>query len=140
MTRLMCAPDIQNFQREVDQFLTGLFGQPAQRVATTRFFTGADESGYYLEAALPGLDPASLQVRVEDRVLVLGGQHAKHDLPEGGRWHLRERAEGEFTHRLRIPQDADVSGISADYRNGILTLTLPKAESAKPRQIEVRVS
>lgn len=140
MTCTMYGPysDLTRLNQEVDQFLTGLFGGPAPHYRIGQFYTGQDDSGYYLEAAVPGLDPASLQVRVEDRILTLTGKRPS-DTREV-RWHLRERNRGEFSHQLRIPVNVDVQGITADYTNGLLTVTLPKAESAKPRQIEVKVS
>ena len=140
MTRVICTPGLTNFQREVDQFLNGLFRQPARPMPSPPIATGEDESGYYLEAALPGLDPASVQVRLQDRTLSLSGKRAESKMPEGSRCCLRERSNAEFSHRLQIPRDVDSNGITADYTNGILSLSLPKAESAKPRQIEVQVS
>lgn len=130
--------DLNKFQQEVDQFLGSIFGQPQRRESGSHFYTGQDANGYSLEAALPGLDPASIQLKVENRVLSLSAKRA--DRPADVRWHLRERATGDFTQQIRLPENVNVEGISADYTSGLLTVTLPKAESAKPREIEVRVS
>lgn len=99
--------------------------------------TGEDQDNYYAEAVLPGVSPEQIGVTVEDNVLTI---RAQREAPaEGVRWLQRDRAQGEAVIRLRLSGAVDQSRIGAEYRNGILTLTLPKAEVAKPRQIPIQI-
>jgi HSP20 family protein len=99
--------------------------------------TGEDQDNYYAEAVLPGVAPEAIAVTVEDNVLTIRGNRAA--APEAVRWLQRDRAPGEAVYRLRLSGAVDQSRIAAEYRHGILTLTLPKAEVAKPRAIPVQV-
>lgn len=87
-------------------------------------------------AELPGLDKQSLTVEVQRGHLRLAGQRPA---PPGevGSCHRRERAAGEFDRTVTLPSPVDTSAAAATYRNGILTVTLPHAEEAKPRTIDV---
>lgn len=132
--------ELASFQREVDQFLTSLT-RPAveSRGATPTINLGQDGDHLFVEAVVPGYDPASLEVSIEDNVLRLSSKQP--GAPENvKRWMLNERNGGKFTHRLRLPVEVDRDRISAEYKNGILLITLPKAQTAKPKQIEVKVS
>lgn len=100
--------------------------------------TGEDQDNYYAEAVLPGVAPEGIAVTVEDNVLTIRGSRGD-GAGEGVRWLQRDRAAGEAVYRLRLGGAVDQTRIAAEYRHGILTLTLPKAEVAKPRQIPVQV-
>ncbi|MBI3119499.1 MAG: Hsp20/alpha crystallin family protein [Candidatus Hydrogenedentes bacterium] len=138
-----CAvPEFAAFQGEVDRFLNQVFerrgAQPAQGASGVSL--GKDEQGYYLEAAVPGLDLASLQVQAEKQVLRVAGKRAGGGLPAGAKPRLRERSQRDVQFEVRLPEDADHEKIFADYTNGVLTITAPKTEASKPRPIDVRVS
>ena len=91
-----------------------------------------------VKAEIPGLDREKLTVEVESDRLMLAGVRA---VPEGtpeGRYHRRERRFGEFRRVFRLPFEVDREKAAATYRDGVLTVTLEKAESAKPRQIALQ--
>lgn len=97
-----------------------------------------DANAFYLEAELPGMTREQLQIAVTQKnVLTLQGERAVEE-PEKGRWHRRERGFGKFQRVLKLPLPVDAERVEAKLENGVLLLTLPKAEEAKPRKIVVK--
>lgn len=96
------------------------------------------EDGYVLTAELPGVRSEDLDVSVEGNRVTLRGQRRIGYPAEAG-LHRRERPAGTFRRTLELPQLANPGEAEAKYRNGVLTLAIPKSESARPRQIDVKV-
>lgn len=92
--------------------------------------------GYVLNADLPGIDPSTVDIAVDGQLLSI---RAERPAPSGdGVTYLaRERGTGTFLRRFTLGQNVDTAGITAGYDNGVLTVTVPVAEKAKPRKIEV---
>lgn len=102
---------------------------------------GEDRDNLYIEALAPGIDPATLDVSVIRHVLTISGE--KRRVPEDIKpeaFHRSERAAGKFVRTVELPVEVDVQGIKAEYKHGLLQLTLPKAAAAKPKQITVQVA
>lgn len=98
----------------------------------------ADEQALFVEVDLPGIDPAKLDVSVtEGNRLVLQGERPEVNL-KNAVWHRQERGHGTFVRELTLPTLVDADKVEARYDQGVLRLTLPKAEAAKPRKIQVR--
>jgi HSP20 family protein len=99
-----------------------------------------DHEGYLIVADLPGLRRDDVRVTVENRTLVVEGN--RKPLVEEGRkgvkLHREERAVGHFSRSFVLPEDADDSKVSAEMRDGLMYIRIPKAEAAKPKEIEVR--
>lgn len=95
---------------------------------------------YELHAELPGVTGSEVKVVVRDGVLTLSGERATVAPAEGTKTHLSERRSGAFQRRFALPKDADGERVSAEFKNGILTVAVPKREEVKPREIEVKVS
>lgn len=93
-----------------------------------------------LKADLPGLKLEDIDVRVEHQTLTLRGKRAfeKDESVKG--YHRIERSYGEFVRSFGIPDTVDTEKVAADYKNGVLTISLPKKEAAKPRQVKVAVT
>ena len=85
---------------------------------------------------LPGVDPASLAIDVEDRTLTVRAQRSAPEADDA-QWLSRERPTGTFARQLSLGRGLALDRIQADYRDGVLTLTIPVAEEAKPRRISV---
>jgi HSP20 family protein len=93
-----------------------------------------------VRAEMPGLDRSDIDVRVEDGQLVLEGERKREDdLKEGNAYRV-ERAYGKFVRRFSLSDDFDAAKVEATYKNGILEVSVPKAEQAKPRKIEIQAA
>jgi HSP20 family protein len=86
---------------------------------------------------LPGVKPDNVKLSVEGNVLTLSGTKEQESEERTERVHRYERTYGTFERTFTLPATIDASGIKATYDNGVLTVTLPKVEKAKPRQIQV---
>jgi HSP20 family protein len=97
-----------------------------------------DDDNFYLRAEVPGIRPNELSISaVRNRVSLAGKREIQRE-HERVSYHRKERAEGSFNRTVTLPTEVDAERVEARYGDGILTLTLPKAEEAKPRQIAVR--
>ena len=95
----------------------------------------------YLEALAPGVDPGTLELSVVGNTLRISGEKrrvAGEVTPDA--FHRSERATGKFVRQLQLPVDVDEQHVQATYTDGLLLVTLPKVEKAKPTQIAVQVS
>jgi len=91
-----------------------------------------------VEAALPGIAPEDVEISVQDGVLTIKGE-IKREAEENVTYHLRERYPyTAFERALTLPVDINADAAEATFKNGILTLVLPKAEEVKPKRIEVK--
>jgi HSP20 family protein len=93
-----------------------------------------------LQAELPGLDPKDVDVRVENNVLTLRGQRKLDESVNKDNYHRVERSYGSFTRSFTLPNVVDTDKIQANYKDGVLRLTLPTKEEAKPKQIAINVA
>jgi HSP20 family protein len=90
---------------------------------------------YVLAVDLPGIDPGTIDVSCEDRTLTIRAERTARS--NEGQWLLRERPAGTFARQLTVGRGLALDKISASYADGVLTLTIPVSEEAKPRRIEV---
>ena len=100
-----------------------------------------DADALYVTALAPGLDPTAIQLTVQDNRLTIAGEKqrlAAEIQPEA--FHRSERAAGKFVRTVPLPIDVEHEQVRADYKNGLLVVTLPKAEKAKPKQIPVSLN
>ena len=97
------------------------------------------ENELVLKADLPDVDLKDIDVRVENQTLTISGERTfeKKDTTKG--YHRIERNYGTFVRSFSLPNTFDTEHIAADFKNGVLSVTLPKKEAAKPRQVKVEV-
>lgn len=95
---------------------------------------------YLVYAELPGVDPSTVELTFEQNVLTIRGtKESDLDVREGEvRVYASERVAGSFERSIRLPEFVDGEGISASHRHGVLTVTIPKAQAAQARRIEIR--
>ena len=93
-----------------------------------------------LKAELPGLDPKDVDIRIENNVLTLKGERKIEDEIKQENYHRVERSYGSFTRSFTLPSTVDTTNVKADYKDGVLRITLPKREEAKPKLIQVDIT
>lgn len=127
--------------RDFDRMTEQLLGVPSGTARAPRFmpmdlYRSGDH--YVLHADLPGVDPGSVDVNVENGTLTIKAQRSERT-EEGVQWITSERFTGTFMRQIALGDGIDANKISATYANGVLTVTLPVAESAKPRRVSISV-
>jgi HSP20 family protein len=96
-----------------------------------------NENEFVVKASLPGVKPEDVQITVHRDTLTIQGETRADEEKKGERWHLRERRFGQFQRSLSLATPVDSDRAQAHFEHGVLTLTLPKSEQAKPRQIKI---
>jgi HSP20 family protein len=99
-----------------------------------------DRDHLVLKAELPGMKKEDIEISLHGDVLTLSGERKEDEAFEKAETYRTERFLGEFQRSLTLPVSVDANKVQAAYKDGMLTVTLPKAEEAKPKQIEVKVS
>jgi HSP20 family protein len=92
---------------------------------------------FVVRASLPGVKPDDVQITVHGDLLTIRGESKAEEEKEGGHWHLRERRFGSFQRSVALATPVNSEKAQAHYEHGVLTLHLPKADQAKPKQIKV---
>jgi HSP20 family protein len=98
-----------------------------------------DEKEYLIKAELPEVKKEDVKVSVQDDVLTISGERKSEKEEKGKKYHRLERAYGSFLRSFTLPEDADGAKVSAEFKDGVLKVHLPKSEKAKPKSIEVKV-
>jgi len=98
------------------------------------------EDDVMVTAELPGVNPDDVNISVHGETLTITGKRAPETLKEGERFHRRERSHGEFTRTMDLPFRVDADKVAADFKAGILSIRLPRAEADKPRKITVKAA
>jgi HSP20 family protein len=99
-----------------------------------------DKDNLFVKAELPGMKKEDIEISIHDDVLTLSGERTDEQKHHEGEIHRSERFVGKFQRTLTLPTAVDVDKVKASYKDGILTVTLPKSEAAKPKQIQVKTS
>jgi HSP20 family protein len=99
-----------------------------------------DKDQFTVNLELPGLKREDIRVQLEDGELVISGERKGESVSEGTEVHRQERYYGKFTRAISLPTGVKTDGVKAAYKDGILSVSLPKAEEAKPKQIDVSVN
>lgn len=97
------------------------------------------ETDYSIKIELPGVDKKDVKITVQDDVLIIKGEKKMEAEKKGENYHRVERCYGAFQRSFSLPTTVAADKIDASYDNGVLTISLPKAEEAKPKEIEVKV-
>lgn len=149
MTNWNLIKEMETLHREMDRIFRGAGFGPAFEsaflpgIGTRRYprvNLREEQDGYRVEALLPGVDAKAIEMSIAGNTLTLSGERRELEASAGQTWHRRERGAGKFMRTIELPGEIDAARVSAEYRNGVLTVTLPKAEAAKPRMIPVKVN
>jgi len=99
-----------------------------------------DPKEYLIKAELPEIKKDEIKIGVQNDVLVISGERKYEKEEKDKKYHRIERAYGSFSRSFTIPEDADPDKVSAEFKEGVLHVHIPKSERAKPKSIEVKVS
>ena len=121
--------------------LSRLFSEPASRPWSPAVDIYETENELVLKADVPEVDPKNIGIQLENGTLTLKGERKFEEQKNGQKgFHRIERSYGTFVRAFSLPETVDGEKVKADYRNGVLTVMLPKKEVAKPKMINVEVS
>jgi len=98
-----------------------------------------DQDSITLEADLPGMKPGDFNLSIENYRLTLSGERKIENEKKGDNWRRVERSYGSFTRTFSLPSTVNVDAVNAEFKDGVLRVTLPKREEVKARQIQVSV-
>src|SRR5687767_15956086 len=135
--------DLRNLQEEVNRLFTGNVGRTFddEGIARGSWSPSVDiyenKEQIVLEAELPGMNREDFDLSVENNVITLRGERHFEKKDDNDNYHRVERAYGSFTRSFTLPQTVSAEGANAEYRNGVLRVTLPKREEAKARRIQI---
>lgn len=141
--------EVSQMQRDLDTIFRGfgtgrLFGADFETGYSLRDWPRInlreDDDHIYVEALLPGIDPDKIDMNVLGNTLSLAGERVAVNGDKSGRtWHRRERSVGRFLRTIELPVEINPEKVQAEYKNGLLLVTLPKVEEAKPKRISIKV-
>ena len=135
--------DVATLSDEVERMFRQQLGN--REAATAGAFAPAldveeSEDGFTLHVELPGVAPEDVEVSLEESVLTITGERRFYDEKDVDGFKRVERHFGRFHRAVRLPDRVNGDQVEAEYAHGMLTISVPKAEEAKPRRIEVRAS
>ena len=133
-------------QNQFERFLREAFSPVSgEGEVSTRTWAPPDDiyengDNLVLKAELPGINPDEVEIRVEDNTLYLKGERKFEKEVNEQNYHRVERSYGTFTRSFSLPNSVDPDKVAANYKDGVLTLTMPKKEEAKPKTIKINVT
>jgi len=138
--------DIEKVRSEMDRLLdTFLFGVPQKRdfLEEAEWLPAVDvaetKNGVVVNVEAPGMDPKEFDISVREGTLTIRGEKKQEKVEGKENYHLVERRYGTFTRSIPLPQEVESDKISASYKNGVLTVVLPKSKEAKKKEIKIKV-
>jgi HSP20 family protein len=129
----------QSPARELDSFFTRFFDEEAIPAWAPRMDLRESKDKVRVQVDLPGLDKKDISVDLKEGVLsIRGSRVAEHEQQDTEHtWHRVERSWGSFERQVRLGEGYDAEHVKAEYKDGVLTVTVPKKESAQPKKIDI---
>ncbi len=138
--------DVINMQREINRMFDSFFrggtlddGSLGTSAWTPAVDVEERDDEYQVKVELPGVSKDDVKITVQDNILTIHGEKKREKETKGSNYHRVERSYGSFQRSFTLPTSVRHDKVEASYKEGILTIALPKAEEAKPKQIEVKV-
>ena len=98
-----------------------------------------DDSAYYIDLEVPGVEKEGIQINYENGVITVNGERKRVREPQIDKIHKEEFVVGKFSRTFKVPRDVESNAINALFENGILEVSVPKAESSKPKKVKIEV-
>jgi HSP20 family protein len=137
------AGEFVNMQHEIDRMFDRFRGGILDDGSTSTWLPAVDivenPEGFVVKVEVPGINKNDVKITVQNGVLTLRGERKAEEETKGESYRRVERSRGTFQRSFTLPTSVKSEKIDASYIDGILTITLPKAEEAKPKEIEVKV-
>ena len=128
--------------REMDDFVNRLSEPESRTEESTSFSPRANvaetEKLYEITLDLPGMNPDEFSLEVHEGSLSITGERKREEIKEGKTYHRVERHYGKFRRTFTLGQDVDTDGVTAEYKDGVLTVIVPKLEKDQPKTIHVK--
>ena len=141
ITRFGPGRQMSSLNDEVERMFRQAFGDTQAASPAGAFSPALDvqetEDGFTLHIELPGVSADDVEVSLEENVLTIAGERAFYPEEEPDEFRRIERHFGRFHRSVRLPDRVDADRVEAGYRDGMLTISVPKAEDAKPRRIQI---
>ena len=131
--------DLDVFPKMFEESMNRLFTEPNGRPWVPPVDIKETENELVLKADIPDVELKDIDVRMENGNVTIRGERKFEKTENKGGWHRVERSYGTFERVFSLPETVNPEAVKADYKNGTLTLTFPKKEIAKPRQIKVEI-
>ena len=131
----------KDFDELFDHFLDrpGRFFRSGESVWSPRIDIVESEKAYELRAELPGINKNEISISVKDDVLTISGEKKVEEKKEGEDYYCCERGFGKFERSFRMAETVDANNISAEYKNGVLVVTVPKVEIPEPKTTKIEI-
>ena len=142
LTRWNPARDFIRMQEDFDRFFRGFLPETSLARGTWEpaVDIGETNNAYLITADLPGLTKDEIKINYQDGVLTIHGEKQQEKEEKNKNYHRIERSYGVFERSFRLPSRIAADKIDAKYKDGVLTLTLPKTEEARPKEIPIKIS
>jgi len=131
--------EMERFQRDLNRLFDDFSPQIKSAPSFPAVNIWADQESVLLTAEMPGLSGDDIELNVLEDTLTISGKRAAEPLPEGATYHRQERGFGKFSRSIRLPYRVDAEKVKAGFHDGILEVTLPRAEADRPKKIAVKV-
>ena len=133
--------ELNRLRREMDAMFRGMPVEGWLPESTGMFpliNVGEDADSYYVRAHAPGMEPEDIELTVVGKNLTIQGSRKTPEKVEGARFHRQERNFPSFNRAIGLPGEVQADKVSAESKDGVLVITLPKVEEAKPKQIAIK--
>lgn len=134
--------EVNSLQREMNRMFDSFFQDTDESASTSAWYPSVDikETPDVIDvyAELPGLTKKDIKLSIRDNILQISGEKQREERDDDANYHRLERVYGTFSRSFTLPTKVQMDKVNAVFNDGVLHLTLPKAEEEKPRQIEIK--
>jgi len=135
--------ELISLRDDMDRLFSSFFGRPSieeqEGVWAPVIDLEEDNENFLVKAELPGLKKEDIKISVRGNLLTITGERKQEAETKNKTYHRVERFYGKFSRTITLPSDVDADKVKANYKDGLLTITLPKPETMKPKEIEIEV-
>ncbi len=146
MTLVKWTPRPMTVFNEVDNMINSMFNRDwsLEPIQSTKWNPAVDvketDNSFLISADIPGLPKKDINIEVSDDVLSITGQRTEDKVEDSDLYHYRERSKGAFTRSFHLPESVDEKKISANFKDGILSIELPKTKVIEPKSRKIKIS